>query len=148
MSVGAFLPAVSDLASEDRDFRFAALLAPRDRNAVGRGAAGFALAEFGWGATERERARAKDFVLRATALAASGHRWSEPRDALARRGHTTSAARLKRAWLTMPRSYAPLVIRGPSAAPYRDSRHRRRHVARTSRNSRTERSRWCRAGIS
>ncbi|MEV0227140.1 hypothetical protein [Streptomyces sp. NPDC050704] len=44
---------------------------------MGRGAVGFDLAEFDWGETERARARAKDFVLRATALAASGHRWSE-----------------------------------------------------------------------
>ncbi|MGW3425774.1 hypothetical protein [Streptomyces phaeochromogenes] len=44
---------------------------------MGRGAVGFDLAEFDRGAAERERARAKDFVLHATALAASGHRWSE-----------------------------------------------------------------------
>lgn len=69
--------AVSDLASEDWDFRFAALLTLQDHNVMGRGAVGFGLAKFDWGVTERERARAKDFVLHATALAASGHRWSE-----------------------------------------------------------------------
>jgi len=75
--IDVLMPAVSDLASEDWDFRFAALLTLQDQNVMGRGAVGFDLAEFDWGATERERARAKDFVLRATALAASGHRWSE-----------------------------------------------------------------------
>ncbi|MEU5320376.1 hypothetical protein AB0G67_27050 [Streptomyces sp. NPDC021056] len=44
---------------------------------MGRGGVGFDLAEFDWGTTERERARAKHFALRVTALAASGHRWSE-----------------------------------------------------------------------
>lgn len=75
--IDVLMPAVSDLAFEDWDFRFAALLTLQDQNVMGRGAVGFDLAEFDWGATERERARAKDFVLRATALAASGHRWSE-----------------------------------------------------------------------
>ncbi|MEV8320174.1 hypothetical protein AB0Q95_39095 [Streptomyces sp. NPDC059900] len=75
--VDVLMLAVSDLASEDWGFRFAALLILQDQNVVGRGAVGFDLAEFDWGATQRERARAKDFVLRATALAASGHRWSE-----------------------------------------------------------------------
>ncbi|MFD3502989.1 hypothetical protein [Streptomyces sp. NPDC058678] len=75
--IDVLMLAVSDLASEDWDFRFAALLTLQDQNVMGRGAVGFDLAEFDWGATERERARAKDFVLRATALAASGHRWSE-----------------------------------------------------------------------
>ncbi|MFJ4982041.1 hypothetical protein ACIP6X_43265 [Streptomyces coeruleorubidus] len=75
--IDVLMLAVSDLASEDWDFRFAALLTLQDQNVMGRGAVGFDLAEFDWGATERERARAKDFVLRATALAASGHRWNE-----------------------------------------------------------------------
>jgi hypothetical protein len=75
--IDVLMLAVSDLACEDWDFRFAALLTLQDQSVMGRGAVGFDLAEFDWGATERERARAKDFVLRATALAASGHRWSE-----------------------------------------------------------------------
>ncbi len=75
--IDVLMPAVSDLASEDWGFRFAALLTLRDQNVMGPGAVGFDLAEFDWGATERERARAKDFMLRATALAASAHRWSE-----------------------------------------------------------------------
>lgn len=77
MFIDVLMLAVSDLASEDWDFRFAALLTLQDQNVMGRGAVGFDLAEFDWGATERERARAKDFVLRVTALAASGHRWRE-----------------------------------------------------------------------
>ena len=56
--IDVLMPAVSDLASEDWDFRFAALLTPQDQNAMGRGAVGFDLAEFDRGATERERARA------------------------------------------------------------------------------------------
>ncbi|MGA5895214.1 hypothetical protein [Streptomyces venetus] len=75
--IDVLILAVSDLAAEDWDFRFAALLTLQDQNVMGRGAVGFDLAAFDWGATERERARAKDFVLRATALAASGHRWSD-----------------------------------------------------------------------
>ncbi|WP_235989503.1 hypothetical protein [Streptomyces ureilyticus] len=65
--IDVLMPAVSDLTSEDWDFRFAALLTLLDQNVMGRGAVGFDLAEFDWGATERERVRAKDFVLRATA---------------------------------------------------------------------------------
>ncbi|MFM9457841.1 hypothetical protein [Streptomyces europaeiscabiei] len=76
MFIDVLMPAVSELASEDWGFRFAALLTLQDQNVMGRGTVGFDLAEFDWGA-ERERARSKDFVLRATALAASGHRWSE-----------------------------------------------------------------------
>ncbi|MDX2758724.1 hypothetical protein [Streptomyces europaeiscabiei] len=76
MFIDVLMPAVSELASEDWGFRFAALLTLQDQNVMGRGAVGFDLAEFDWGA-ERERARSKEFVLRATALAASGHRWSD-----------------------------------------------------------------------
>ncbi|MEU6389142.1 hypothetical protein [Streptomyces sp. NPDC046939] len=75
--VDVLMLAVSDLAAEPWDFRFAALLSLQDQNVMGRGAVGFDLAEFDWGATDEERARAKDFVLRAAALAASGHRWNE-----------------------------------------------------------------------
>ncbi|GAA2281176.1 hypothetical protein GCM10010234_17880 [Streptomyces hawaiiensis] len=69
--------AVSDLASEAWDLRFAALLILQDQNVMGRGAVGFHLEEIDWGVGESERARSKDFVLSATALAASGHRWSD-----------------------------------------------------------------------
>ncbi|MFF8938098.1 hypothetical protein ACF08O_25920 [Streptomyces paradoxus] len=75
--VEVLLLAVSDLASQAWDFRFAALLILQDQNVMGRGAVGFHLEEVDWGASESERKRSKDFVLRATALAASGHRWSE-----------------------------------------------------------------------
>ncbi|WP_415951884.1 hypothetical protein [Streptomyces sp. KLOTTS4A1] len=75
--IDVLMLAVSDLASEPWDFRFAALLSLQDQTIMGRGDVGFDLTEFDWGATERERARAKDFVLSAVALAASGHRWSE-----------------------------------------------------------------------
>ncbi|MFI5681978.1 hypothetical protein [Streptomyces cellulosae] len=56
--IDVLMPTVSDLASEDWDFRFAALLTLQDQNVMGRGAVGFDLAEFAWGATERGRARA------------------------------------------------------------------------------------------
>ncbi|MFF5314767.1 hypothetical protein [Streptomyces massasporeus] len=75
--VEVLMLAVSDLASEAWDFRFAALLILQDQHVMGRGAVGFHLEEVDWGAGESERARSKEFVLRATALAASGHRWSE-----------------------------------------------------------------------
>ncbi|MFJ4539921.1 hypothetical protein ACIP39_28735 [Streptomyces tibetensis] len=75
--VEVLMLAVSALAREAWDFRFAALLTLQDQNVMGRGAVGFHLEEVDWGAGEFERARSKDFVLRATALAASGYRWSE-----------------------------------------------------------------------
>ncbi|GAA4546774.1 hypothetical protein ACFYN9_14225 [Streptomyces collinus] len=75
--VEVLMLAVSDLASEAWDLRFAALLIAQDQNVMGRGAVGFHLEEIDWGAGESQRARSKDFVLRTTALAASGHRWSE-----------------------------------------------------------------------
>ncbi|MHC0431719.1 hypothetical protein ACX6XY_16280 [Streptomyces sp. O3] len=43
--VDVLMLAVSDLASEDWDFRFAALLTLQDQNVMGRGAVGFDLAE-------------------------------------------------------------------------------------------------------
>ncbi|MFJ7339642.1 hypothetical protein ACIQU3_04930 [Streptomyces sp. NPDC101110] len=52
------------------DFRLVTPLILQDQNVVGRGAVGFDLAKFDSGAPERERARAKEFVLRATAAAA------------------------------------------------------------------------------
>ncbi|MGW6937459.1 hypothetical protein ACWGF3_00310 [Streptomyces xanthophaeus] len=75
--VETLMLAVSDLAEDVWDHRFAALLTLQDQNAMGRGTVGFDLTDIDWGATPRERARAKEFVLRATALAASRHRWSE-----------------------------------------------------------------------
>ncbi|MGG2463467.1 hypothetical protein ACO0M4_27290 [Streptomyces sp. RGM 3693] len=69
--------AVSDLADDVWDYRFAALLTLQDQNVMGRGAVGFDLQDIAWGTTPRGRARSKDFVLRATTLALSRHRWSE-----------------------------------------------------------------------
>ncbi|WP_229894106.1 hypothetical protein [Streptomyces glebosus] len=71
------MPAVSDLADDVWDYRFAALLTLQDQNVMGRGTVGFDLQDIAWGTTPYRRARSKDFVLRATALALSRHRWSE-----------------------------------------------------------------------
>ncbi|MER0245609.1 hypothetical protein AAHZ94_27260 [Streptomyces sp. HSW2009] len=75
--VDVLMLAVSELADDGWDHRFAALLTLQDQNVMGRGAVGFDLQAIAWGATARDRARSKGFVLRATALAASGHRWGE-----------------------------------------------------------------------
>ncbi|WP_060178363.1 hypothetical protein [Streptomyces sp. IMTB 1903] len=75
--VDVLVLAVSALAREPWDFRFAALLTLQDQNVMGRGAVGFALAELDWGDTPRERAAAKDFLLRVLDLALSRHRWEE-----------------------------------------------------------------------
>ncbi|MGW6023486.1 hypothetical protein [Streptomyces sp. NPDC055099] len=75
--VNVLMLAVSDLADDEWDYRFASLLSLQDQNVMGRGAVGFDLRDIAWGTTERERVRSKDFVVRATALALSGHRWSE-----------------------------------------------------------------------
>ncbi|MER5785497.1 hypothetical protein ABT104_27860 [Streptomyces mobaraensis] len=69
--------AVSALAERPWDHRFAALLARQDQSVMGRGAVGFDLAALDWGRTARERAEAKDFVLRVTDLALRRHRWDE-----------------------------------------------------------------------
>ncbi|MFD5933077.1 hypothetical protein [Streptomyces sp. NPDC060333] len=69
--------AVSSLAREPWDFRFAALLTLQDQNVMGRGVVGFDLAELDWGDTPQERAAAKDFLLRVLELALSRHRWEE-----------------------------------------------------------------------
>ncbi|MFH8786910.1 hypothetical protein [Streptomyces roseoverticillatus] len=69
--------AVSDLARRPWDFRFAAFLALRDQNVMGRGVVGFDLEDIDWGGTPAERARAKDFVLRVIDLALERHRWDE-----------------------------------------------------------------------
>lgn len=69
--------AVSDLAHDAWDYRFAALLTLQDQNVMGRGAVGFDLGEIGWGATPAEQARAKDFVVRVVGLALRRHRWDE-----------------------------------------------------------------------
>ncbi|MFH9014424.1 hypothetical protein ACH4C6_23960 [Streptomyces sp. NPDC017943] len=69
--------AVAALAERPWELRFAALLSWQDQSVLGRGAVGFDLAELDWGATPAERAAAKAFVLRATELAARGHRWAE-----------------------------------------------------------------------
>ncbi|QEU96892.1 hypothetical protein [Streptomyces kanamyceticus] len=75
--VDVLMLAVSDLADDVWDHRFAALLTLQDQNVMGRGAVGFDLRDIAWGASAADRARSKDFVLRATALALSGHRWDE-----------------------------------------------------------------------
>ncbi|WP_406222664.1 hypothetical protein [Streptomyces decoyicus] len=75
--IDVLMPAVSDLADDVWDYRFAALLTRQDQNVMGRGTVGFDLQDIAWGTTPRRRARSKDFVLRATALALSRHRWSE-----------------------------------------------------------------------
>ncbi|MFI9046080.1 hypothetical protein [Streptomyces sp. NPDC053427] len=75
--IDVLMLAVSDLASDEWDYRFAALLTLQDQNVMGRGAVGFELQDIAWGTTPRERAEAKGFVLRATALALSRHRWCE-----------------------------------------------------------------------
>ncbi|WNF27168.1 hypothetical protein RI138_10130 [Streptomyces sp. C11-1] len=75
--VDVLMLAVSTMAREPWDFRFAALLTLQDQNVVGRGAVGFDLAELDWGDTPQERAAAKDFLLRVLDLALSRHRWEE-----------------------------------------------------------------------
>ncbi|MFJ2595058.1 hypothetical protein [Streptomyces erythrochromogenes] len=76
--VDVLVLAVSTLAREPWDFRFAALLTLQDQNVMGRGVVGFGLAERDWGDTPQERAAAKDFLLRVLDLALSRHRWDEP----------------------------------------------------------------------
>ncbi|MGP9022938.1 hypothetical protein ACT1U9_31605 [Streptomyces sp. BR1] len=75
--VDVLMLAVSELADDVWDYRFASLLTLQDQNVMGRGVVGFDLEDIAWGTTPSERARSKDFVLRATTLALSGHRWSE-----------------------------------------------------------------------
>ncbi|MFG3256519.1 hypothetical protein [Streptomyces sp. NPDC048172] len=69
--------AASELAEEPWELRFAALLTWQNQDVMGRGNVGFDLDEIAWGATPGERARARDFVLRVTALALRRHRWDE-----------------------------------------------------------------------
>lgn len=54
--VDVLMLAVSALAREPWDFRFAALLTLQDQNVMGRGVVGFDLAELDWGDTPQERA--------------------------------------------------------------------------------------------
>ncbi|MGW2027430.1 hypothetical protein [Streptomyces decoyicus] len=75
--IDVLMLAVSDLAGDMWDYRFAALLSLQDQNVMGRGAVGFDLQDIAWGATPHRRARSKGFVLRATALALSRHRWND-----------------------------------------------------------------------
>ncbi|MFD5870644.1 hypothetical protein [Streptomyces sp. NPDC060322] len=75
--VDVLMLAVSTLAREPWDFRFAALLTLQDQSVMGRGAVGFDLAELDWGDTPQERAAAKDFLLRVLDLALNSHRWEE-----------------------------------------------------------------------
>ncbi|OEJ56709.1 hypothetical protein BGM19_00175 [Streptomyces agglomeratus] len=53
--VDVLMLAVSTLAHEPWDFRFAALLTLQDQNVMGRGVVGFDLAELDWGGTHRRR---------------------------------------------------------------------------------------------
>ncbi|MER6393462.1 hypothetical protein ACFXEL_07065 [Streptomyces sp. NPDC059382] len=75
--VDVLMFAVSALAREPWDFRFAALLTLQDQNVMGRGVVGFDLTDLDWGNTPQERAAAKDFLLRVLDLALSRHRWKE-----------------------------------------------------------------------
>ncbi len=91
--------AVSDLAEDPWDYRFAALLTLQDQSVMGRGAVGFDLEDIDWGATPHERARAKGFVLR-TAASSAGEapgsvRWGRPDVSAGRslRGPTGRCAR-------------------------------------------------------
>ncbi|WP_330479619.1 hypothetical protein OG301_38410 [Streptomyces platensis] len=80
--IDVLMLAVSELADDVWDYRFAALLTLQDQNVMGRGAVGFDLRDIAWGTTAQGRGRSKDFVLRATALALSRHRWSDLGDDL------------------------------------------------------------------
>ncbi|MGC0208258.1 hypothetical protein [Streptomyces levis] len=75
--VDVLMLAVSTLAREPWEFRFAALLTLQDQNVMGRGAVGFGLAELDWGDSRQERAAAREFLLRVLDLALSRHRWEE-----------------------------------------------------------------------
>ncbi|MGW7101007.1 hypothetical protein [Streptomyces sp. NPDC054838] len=75
--VDVLVLAVSTLAREPWHFRFAALLTLQDQSVMGRGAVGFDLGGLDWGDTPRERAAAKDFLLRVVDLALGRHRWEE-----------------------------------------------------------------------
>ncbi|WP_406189764.1 hypothetical protein OH791_25375 [Streptomyces anulatus] len=75
--VDVLMLAVSALAHDPWDFRFAALLTLQDQNVMGRGVVGFDLADLDWGDTPQERAAAKSFLLRVLDLALSRHRWEE-----------------------------------------------------------------------
>ncbi len=75
--VDVLVLAVSTLAREPWHFRFAALLTLQDQSVMGRGVVGFDLADLDWGDTPRERAAAKDFLLRVLDLALTRHRWEE-----------------------------------------------------------------------
>ncbi|MFF4605846.1 hypothetical protein ACFY12_24280 [Streptomyces sp. NPDC001339] len=75
--VDVLMLAVSDLASDTWDYRFAALLTLQDQNVMGRGTVGFDLEEIDWGRNLTEQTRAKGFVLRAADLALHRCRWDE-----------------------------------------------------------------------
>ncbi|MET9519445.1 hypothetical protein [Streptomyces sp. NPDC002994] len=75
--IDVLMLAVSDLVEDVWDCRFAALLTLQDQSIMGRGAVGFNLEDIDWGTTPQERSRSRDFVLCATTLAMSRHRWSE-----------------------------------------------------------------------
>ncbi|KOX02341.1 hypothetical protein ADK65_08505 [Streptomyces sp. NRRL B-1140] len=123
--VEVLMLAASDLASQAWDFRFAALLILQDQNVMGRGAVGFHLEEIDWGSNESERARSKDFVLRATALAASGHRWGELGYHPTRVHDHLDQFRIMVEYFTPPTSSSPYQhFPGPDVAMASCTRHR------------------------
>ncbi|MGW2473925.1 hypothetical protein [Streptomyces sp. NPDC001665] len=69
--------AVSELAREPWDFRFAALLSLQNQNVMGRGMVGFDLGALDWGDSPQKAVAAKDFLLRVLDLALAHHRWDE-----------------------------------------------------------------------
>ncbi|MFJ2922188.1 hypothetical protein [Streptomyces sp. NPDC087307] len=75
--VDVLMLAVSDLAESVWEYRFAALLTLQDQSVMGRGVVGFDLEDIDWGDSPRERAAAKDFVLRVLDLALRRHQWDE-----------------------------------------------------------------------
>ncbi|WP_326764620.1 hypothetical protein OG978_08555 [Streptomyces sp. NBC_01591] len=75
--VDVLMLAVSDLADSTWEYRFATLLTLQDQCVLGRGVVGFDLEDIDWGRSPRERAAAKDFVLRVLDLALRRHRWDE-----------------------------------------------------------------------
>ncbi|MGW1994926.1 hypothetical protein [Embleya sp. NPDC001921] len=75
--VEVMMLAVSLLAREPCEYRFAALMAAQDQNMVGRGCVGFDLDEIAWGSTAEGQAEVRGFILRTIDLAAREHRWDE-----------------------------------------------------------------------
>jgi hypothetical protein len=110
--VEVMMLAVSALAREQREYRFAALMAAQDQNMMGRGFAGFDLDEVAWGATADEQAQVRRFILDTVDLAASGHRWVEL-------GYEPPYAQdYLRRFRGMVEAFAPLPDRTPAVEPH------------------------------